>query len=255
MPAKPPSMSASSRTWDALSRFWPTSGPGVVVICSAPTTSTMREAPAAIDFKPWCTAAEPVAQAFSTRVARLKRRSGEACSTSEAVKSCAEKPALKWPSTISSTSLAATPASASASLATRTIRLSTVSPESLPKGVWAQPTMQAVMIAPYPAFAEFPSLFLGFKLAAIHPDVTRIAGFAFAFDPPYRVDRYAPTPREPTLRSTERTATRACNDIASGADARHRFRLWRSGGPGRDAGLVGLLDPYRRRQRQGAARR
>ena len=47
--------------------------------------------------------------------------------------------------------LAATPASASASLATRTIRLSTVSPESLPKGVWAQPTMQAVMIAPYPA--------------------------------------------------------------------------------------------------------
>ena len=42
---------------------------------------------------------EPVAQAFSTRVARLKRRSGEACSTSEAVKSCAENPALKWPST------------------------------------------------------------------------------------------------------------------------------------------------------------
>ena len=66
-----------------------------------------------------------MAQAFSTRVARLKRRSGEACSTSEAVKSCAEKPALKWPSTISSTSPAAMPASASASPATRTIRLST----------------------------------------------------------------------------------------------------------------------------------
>ena len=57
-----------------------------------------------------------------------------ACSTSEAVKSCAEKPALKWPSTISSTSRASMPASASASLATRTIRLSTVSPSSLPNG-------------------------------------------------------------------------------------------------------------------------
>ena len=66
----------------------------------------MRAERASIALMPWCTAAEPVAQAFSTRVARLKRRSGEACSTSEAVKSCAEKPALKWPSTISSTSLA-----------------------------------------------------------------------------------------------------------------------------------------------------
>ena len=40
-------------------------------------------------------------------------------------------------------------------VATRTIRLSTVSPSSLPKGVWAQPTMQAVMAA---SFAEFWSL-------------------------------------------------------------------------------------------------
>ena len=104
----------------------------------------MRAALAAIEFNPWCTAAEPVAQAFSTRVARLKRRSGEACSTSAAVKSCAEKPALKWPSTISSTSAAATPASASAAVATRTIRLSTVSPSSRPKAVWAHPTMHAV---------------------------------------------------------------------------------------------------------------
>src|SRR6202030_1189159 len=156
----------------------------------------------AIDLRPPCTAAEPVAQAFSTRVAGWKRRSGEACSTSEAVKSCAEKPALKWPSTISSTSPAATPASASASFATRTIRFSTVSPESLPKGVWAQPTMQAVMIAPYLVFAEFTSFFFGFKLAATPPDVTRIAGFAFAFDPPYQLDRHAPTLREPTLCST-----------------------------------------------------
>jgi hypothetical protein len=40
------------------------------------------------------------------------------------------------------------------------------------------------MIAPYPVIAEFPSLFLGFKLAAGHMDATRIAGFGFAFDPP-----------------------------------------------------------------------
>src|SRR5215831_5567367 len=37
------------------------------------------------------------------------------------------------------------PASAMASLATRTTRLSTVSASSLPNGVWAQPMMQAVM--------------------------------------------------------------------------------------------------------------
>ena len=36
-----------------------------------------------------------MAQAFSTRVARLKRRSGDACNTSEAVKSCAEKPGIE----------------------------------------------------------------------------------------------------------------------------------------------------------------
>src|SRR5271169_1353580 len=52
----------------------------------------MRAERAAIDFKPWCTATEPVAQ---TRVA------------SEVVKSCGEKPLLKWPRTISSTSFAA----------------------------------------------------------------------------------------------------------------------------------------------------
>ena len=47
------------------------------------------------------------------------------------------------------------PASASAPLATRTIRLSTVSPSSLPNGVCAQPTMQPVMTA---SIAEIRSL-------------------------------------------------------------------------------------------------
>src|SRR5467141_5449392 len=66
------------------------------------------------------------------------------------MKSCGEKPALKCPSTISSTSAAETPASASASLATRTTRLSTVSVSNLPNGVCSHPTMLAVMVVlPY----------------------------------------------------------------------------------------------------------
>ena len=60
-----------------------TSGPRTSVIFSAPTTSTTFERPAAIEFRPWCNAAEPVAQAFSTRVDGVKRISSEACSGSE----------------------------------------------------------------------------------------------------------------------------------------------------------------------------
>src|SRR6266436_3974984 len=145
-PAKPPGVSPSSGRYDARSRFLPISGAGVRVICSTPTTSTILAAPAAMARMPWCTAADPVAQAFSTRVAGLNRNCGSACSTSEAVKSCGEKPALKCPSTISSTSAAETPASASASLATPTTRLSTVSVSNLPNGVCAHPTMLAVMV-------------------------------------------------------------------------------------------------------------
>src|SRR3954464_8886218 len=105
----------------------------------------MRARFASIVLIAWWTAAEPVAQAFSTRVAGLKRKLSFACSTSEAVKSCGEKPALKWPSRTSAPSRASPPACSSASSATRTIRPSTVSLSSLPNGVWAQPTMQAVM--------------------------------------------------------------------------------------------------------------
>ena len=76
MPAKPPSISASSRTYDALSRLRPISAAGVVVICSAPTTSTMRADFAAMLLSPWCTAAEPVAQAFSTRSGALEAQFG-----------------------------------------------------------------------------------------------------------------------------------------------------------------------------------
>ena len=108
---------------------------GAWVICSTPTTRVMRARPASRLLMAWCTAAEPVAQAFSTRVAGLKRKASLACSTIEAVKSCGLKPALKCPSRISSTSAGPIPAWASASFATRTIRLSTVSAASLPKAV------------------------------------------------------------------------------------------------------------------------
>jgi len=50
--------------------------------------------PASIDFRPWWIAAEPVAQAFSTRVAGVKRKRGSAWSTSEDGKPWGEKPSL-----------------------------------------------------------------------------------------------------------------------------------------------------------------
>src|SRR5579863_1989863 len=195
MPAKPPSMSASSRTYEALRRLRPISAGGVVVICSTPTTSAILADRAAIDCRAPCTAADPVAQAFSTRVARLKRSSGDACKTSEAVKSCAEKPALKWPSTISSTSFAAIPASANASVATRTTRLSTVSPLSLPNGVWAQPTMQAVIIPPEVLQCR---TFVAFHWLRndCDPHCLRIALFVFAFEAGLGLHGYAPKLRE-----------------------------------------------------------
>ena len=70
-------------------------GPASSVIFSTPTTSTIRAPAAAIARRPWWTAAEPVAQAFSTRVAGLKRRAGSAWSTSELVKSCGDEAAVE----------------------------------------------------------------------------------------------------------------------------------------------------------------
>ncbi len=75
----------------------PTSGPGVAVIFSTPTTSTTRARFASMRLSPWWIAAEPVAQAFSTRVAGLKRNRSSAWNTREEGKSCAEKPLLKRP--------------------------------------------------------------------------------------------------------------------------------------------------------------
>ena len=104
--------------------------------------------------------AEPVAQAFSTRVAGLKRRRSSVCSTRLAVKSCGEKPALKWPSTISSTSPGPMPACSSASAATLVIMPSSVSPSSLPKRECAQPTIHAVIPASVAASGRRRILFV-----------------------------------------------------------------------------------------------
>ena len=61
------------------------------VIFSTPTTSTKRPSFAARVLRPWRMAAEPVAQAFSTRVAGLKRKASEVCRTREAGKPWGEK--------------------------------------------------------------------------------------------------------------------------------------------------------------------
>jgi len=68
------------------------SAPDASVIFSTPTTRTMRAFPAAIELSPIWIAAEPVAQAFSTRVAGLKRKAGSSWNTSEAGNSCFTKP-------------------------------------------------------------------------------------------------------------------------------------------------------------------
>ncbi len=60
--------------------------PVTAVIFSAPTTRTRRARPASIMSSAQWIAADPVAQAFSTRSAGLKRRSGSACSGSELTK-------------------------------------------------------------------------------------------------------------------------------------------------------------------------
>ena len=61
----------------------PISALGVAVICSTPTTSAMRARPDSMVLMAPCTAAVPVAQAFSTRVAGLKRNASLACRTSD----------------------------------------------------------------------------------------------------------------------------------------------------------------------------
>ena len=62
-------------------------------------------------------AAEPVAQAFSTRVAGLKRSPSSSCRASEEGKPSATRPELKCPTQIASISRASMPAWASASRA------------------------------------------------------------------------------------------------------------------------------------------
>src|SRR5688572_17822897 len=121
--------------------------PSLAVMCSTPITSTMRACFAAISLMPWCTAAEPVAQVFSTRVAGLKRKAGSMPKLSEEGKSWAEKTALKWPTKIASTSLGATPACFSAEAPASTIMLSMSLSACLPNGRCDQPMIEVPVIA------------------------------------------------------------------------------------------------------------
>ena len=97
MPAKPASMAASSATYEALISTSPACAELSSVIFSTPTTSTKRAFLAASVLRPMWIAAEPVAQAFSTRVLGLKRRSGWVCSGSEEWNSWRTKPPFMLP--------------------------------------------------------------------------------------------------------------------------------------------------------------
>ena len=89
-----------------------------------------------------------MAQAFSTRVAGLKRNAGSAWKTSEAGNSCFTKPPFIVPrKTCVDIGGATTPASASAPRATSTISDSTSGPRACRTCVCAQPTMQPVMLS------------------------------------------------------------------------------------------------------------
>ena len=97
MPAKPASIVASSATYEALISTSPACAELSSVIFSTPTTSTKRALPAASVFRPMWIAADPVAQAFSTRVLGLKRRSGWACRASDEWNSWRTKPPFMLP--------------------------------------------------------------------------------------------------------------------------------------------------------------
>ena len=83
----------------------------------------------------WCTAAEPVAQAFSTRVAGLKRRPVAGLQHDRGGEILRAEAGVEVPEQDLVHVAGPIPAWASASFATRTIRLSTVSAASLPKAV------------------------------------------------------------------------------------------------------------------------
>ena len=67
----------------------------VWVIFSAPTTNTSSALPERIALTPAWIAAEPDAQAFSQRVAGLKRSPGSACNSNEAANPSGTSPELK----------------------------------------------------------------------------------------------------------------------------------------------------------------
>ena len=136
-------------TVGGIKRMSPISAPGAVVIFSAPTTSTKRLCRAAMSFSPWRIAAEPVAQAFSTRVAGRKRSAGSISARD------ADKALFLEAAEIADIDRIdlrrRKPGVADRSAAVPAIRLSRSSPSSFPNFVCAHPTMQPVMTASAPA--------------------------------------------------------------------------------------------------------
>ncbi len=122
----------------------PTCWLDVAVIFSAPSTSAMRPRPLSMKSSAVWRAAEPVAQAFSVRMAGTYSRPGTAVPTNPASNPCLEKPLFITPTAANSTSPGATPAWSSAAVPTSENRLSTSGASSLPKGEWAHPTMAAL---------------------------------------------------------------------------------------------------------------
>ncbi len=145
-PAKPPGMSPSSLTYEHLSSVSPISWLGSVFIFSMPITSACFTRPEPTASSAAQIAAEPVAQAFSTRTAGTWRNSGIATPGSAPLKSCRTKPPLKWPTKMPSMSDSCSPALATAGSVASRISCSRSTASSLPKGVWPQPMMCALFM-------------------------------------------------------------------------------------------------------------
>ena len=110
-------------------------------IFSNPRTRTRLTRPLSMASNAAHTAAEPVAQAFSSLTAGTCRNSGTARAAREALKSCFKKPPLKWPMNIPSISWGSSPALVKAAKAASRIMSSGSRFTNLPNWVCPQPVI------------------------------------------------------------------------------------------------------------------
>ena len=134
-PAKPPGVSPSTLTYEQRSSTSPICAEGRVFIFSRPMTSARFTRPLCRASMAAQMAAEPVAQAFSSRTEGTCLNSGMATATMAPLKSCRTKPPLKWPTKIPSMSLSSRPALATAGKAASLMSCSRSVLSSLPNGV------------------------------------------------------------------------------------------------------------------------